>query len=230
MKVIFRQTMALASWLLVLAAAQAHFVFVVPGKDAMTATVVLSEDLSPDEAVMIEPLSKIKLSAIVGNGREIALSPVVAGHHLEVRLPGKETTTLRGNVTWGVMERTGVKPFLIVYHPKAILSGSGFPAQADKAGQRLEIVPENKDGKTRFQLLFNGKPVPEASGSLFVPGAEEAKLTTDKDGFTPACKVAGRYHLWLRHKEPVAGQFNGKKFDETRHYATLVANAASGAE
>jgi hypothetical protein len=43
-----------------------------------------------------------------------------------------------------------------------------------------------------------------------------------KDGYTQAYPAKGRYGAWARDTVAKQGEFGGKKYDETRHYATLV--------
>jgi uncharacterized GH25 family protein len=54
----------------------------------------------------------------------------------------------------------------------------------------------------------------------------KAKLTTDAKGLTPPIGEAGRYGAWARFTEAKAGEIDGKKYTETRHYATLVFDVA----
>ena len=113
-------------------------------------------------------------------------------------------------------------PALIVYHPKFVAAGvTGKEATVgDKCP--LEIVPATVGGKTRFQLLAAGKPVENAEGSLTRPDGKKEALKTDKDGFTAAFEPTGRYAATLRHTEAKAGEYEGKKYAEAKHYATLV--------
>ena len=85
-------------------------------------------------------------------------------------------------------------------------------------------MPVTADGKTKFQLLLVGKPVADAEGSVLKPDGTKEKVKTDKDGFTPAFDATGRYAVWLRHTEAKAGEHDGKKYEEIKHYATLVAD------
>ena len=77
-------------------------------------------------------------------------------------------------------------------------------------------------GKTQFRLLSKNKPVADGVGGLLLPDGKKARVKTDKDGYTPAYEMAGRYGVFLRMTETKSGEHGGKKYEEIRHYATLV--------
>ncbi|MGL6096020.1 MAG: Kelch repeat-containing protein, partial [Fimbriiglobus sp.] len=47
----------------------------------------------------------------------------------------------------------------------------------------------------------------------------------DTDGNTAGFAGAGRFAVFAKHTEPKAGEHDGKKYEEVRHYATLVVTA-----
>lgn len=203
------------------ALAAAHFVYVVPAKDGQTATVVLSENLDPDDAITMERVTKIKLAARDGDGKDTAVEHKAEAHSLTATVPAK-TKVLFGTVVYGMLSRQGVKPALLVYHPKAILDGCD--AKTATLGEKavIELVPVTADGKTAFALHAAGKPLADVEVNVLHPGGKTAKLKTDKDGKTVGVPAAGRYALWARTIDTTAGEHEGKKYEETRHYATLV--------
>ena len=199
----------------------AHFVYVVPAKDAKSVVIVFSDSLDPDENVPVEKIAGLKLTARA-NGKDAAVECKAGKHELTATLPAG-TTLAFGTVTYGLTTK-GDKPSLLVYHPKAVLGGAtGKDATAGEPAV-LEVVPVSAGGKVKFQLLAAGKPVADAEGSVLLPDGKKEKLTTDKDGCTAAFAGAGRYAVWLRHTVAKAGESDGKKYDEVKHYATLVAD------
>ena len=113
-----------------------------------------------------------------------------------------------------------------MYYPKTVFGGlADEPVGGPLA---VEIVTAGGPGKTRFRVLHNGKPAADAEVSVTLPAAktgekaEKKAVKTDKDGLTPAFEAAGRYGLNARVTEAKAGEAAGKKYEETRHYATLV--------
>ena len=76
-------------------------------------------------------------------------------------------------------------------------------------------------------MLAKGKPVADAEVTVLLPGDERKKVVTDKAGYTPVFEAAGRYGVWARHFETVSGESGGQKYEEVRHYATLVVDAGT---
>ena len=62
----------------------------------------------------------------------------------------------------------------------------------------------------------------DAEVTVLLPGEGKKAAKTDKDGYTPAYDAKGRYGVFARVTEAKAGEHAGKKYDETRFYATLV--------
>lgn len=205
--------------------ADAHFVFVVPAKDAKSVTVVFSDDLEPDEAVDIGKVAGLKLTARFAGGKAAPVECKADKHHLTAEVGQADPQCVFGTVTYGLMSRKDAKPTLLVYHPKAVFAGCDPKLAVIGETAALEVVPEASAGKTRFRLLALGKPVAAAEGSVLLPDGKKEKVTTDKDGFTAAFDQGGRYAVWLRQVEAKAGEHDGKKYEEVRHYATLVADA-----
>lgn len=210
----------------VAATAQAHFVYVVPAKDAKAATVVFSDSLEPDEDVPIAKVAALKLTARAG-GKDVAAEHKTAEHSLAVTLPA-DCTLIYGTVTYGLYGKD--KPGLLVYHPKAVFGGA--TGKEATAGEKAvaEVVPVADGGKVKFQFLVGGKPAAEAEGSVTLPDGKKEKVKTDKDGFTAAFDAAGRYAVYLKHVEAKADEHDGKKYEQVTHYATLVADTPAKAK
>jgi N-acetylneuraminic acid mutarotase len=64
--------------------------------------------------------------------------------------------------------------------------------------------------------------VADAEVTLFKPDDTKVKLKTDQDGRTEPIPGVGRYAAWARTTETKAGELDGHKYEEIRHYATLV--------
>jgi uncharacterized GH25 family protein len=214
-----RLLLTLAAVVATAAVSVAHFVYVVPAKDGKSVVVVFSDSLDPDENVPVEKIAGLKLTART-NGKDAAVECKADKHSLTANFP-EGTTLAFGTVTYGLLAK-GDKPSLLVYHPKAVLGGA--TAKAATVGEKaaLEVVPVTTDGKTKFRLLAGGKPVADAEGSVLLPDGKKETLKTDADGHTAAFAGAGQFAVWLRHTEAKAGEIDGKKYDEVKHYATLV--------
>jgi uncharacterized GH25 family protein len=202
------------------AAARAHFVFVVPQPDGKSVRVVFSEELEPDPGVDIGKAAGLKLTARLADGRAAPVALKAAEDHLAGELPAG-AGLVSGRLDYGVLEKGGGKPFLLVYHPKAVLAGADPKAAAPGGAAPVEIVPAF-GGKPAFRVLAAGKPAAGVEVNVLLPDGGKKKVTTGPDGATPGFDAPGRYGAWARHTEAEAGELGGKKYAEVRHYATLV--------
>jgi uncharacterized GH25 family protein len=208
------------------AAAHGHFVFVVPAADGATAQVVFSDSLDPDDGVDIAKVAGLKLTLRDATGKDAALSHTTGKDVLDVPLPGSGPRVVFGSVGYGVLARGDDKPYLLTYHPKAVVGGAGEKAATLGEKSPAELVPVAAGGQLRFKFLAAGKPVADAEVNVLKPDGSKAKVKTDKDGLTGAVDGAGRYGAWARVAAAKAGEFGGKKYEEVRHYATLVVDVA----
>jgi uncharacterized GH25 family protein len=219
-----RTTLAAIAVLGSLAAAQAHFVFVIPdAKDASKVVVVMSDELAPDENVSIDKVKGLVLTCRDAGGKDIPVPHAAGKHELTATLPGSGPRIVFGSVNYGVMQKGEGRPFLLAYHPKAVIG----PVAADKLviGERslpAELVPVAAGSELRFRFLAAGKAVADAEVTVLTPDGKSAKVKTDAAGHTPGFGAAGRYGAWAKHVVAAGGELGGKKYDEVRHYATLV--------
>ncbi|QJX00843.1 DUF4198 domain-containing protein [Frigoriglobus tundricola] len=204
--------------------AHAHFVFVVPdSKDPARAVVVFSEDLEVDENVSMDKVSGLKLTCRDGAGKDTAVGHKTGKHELTATVPGTGPRVVFGSVHYGVLQKGDAKPYLLAYHPKAIIGA--VPADKVVIGDKVlpvELVPVASGSDVRFRFLAAGKPVADAEVTVLKPDGGKTKTKTNTDGLTEAFAEKGRYGAWARTVVAGAGELGGKKYDETRHYATLV--------
>ena len=213
-----RFSVAAIAVLVSVAAATAHMVLIVPQPDGKSAFVVFSDTLEPDENVKIDKIAALKLNARVGD-KTVPVNAKLGEHKLTVEWPAA-TKLVYGTVTYGISGKA-TPASLLVYHPKAVLTGTG--EQATVGSEALvEIVPVSAAGKTRFQVLTAGKPLAGSEGTITLPDGKKEKVTTDKDGFTKSFDVVGRYAAYFKFVETKEGEHLGVKYAEVRHYATLV--------
>lgn len=220
----YRMIGAAVIGLFAVGAANGHFPFVVPDDKGESAKVVFSDNLEPDTNVKIEKIGGTKLTLRDANGKESALEWKQGDGFYAVNIPGRGDRVVYGVTDYGVLQKGDAKPFRLIYYPKATIGSAAAKPVGEKLG--LEVVAEPAAGKVRFKVLAAGKPVVESEVSVMVPGAEKKAVKTDKDGYTPTFDAAGRYGVYAKHVDAKAGEHAGKKFDETRHYATLVCDVA----
>jgi hypothetical protein len=219
----FRTLGALVVGLVAVAAAQAHFPFVVPDDKGQSAKVVFSDGLEPDVNVNIEKIANTKLTLRDAAGKESALEWKKGEGFYAVNVPGTGDRVVYGTTDYGVLQKGDSKPFKLMYYPKAVI---GAPAAALGEKAALDVVAEGGSAKVRFRVLAAGKPVADSEVTVMLPGGTKKAVATDKEGFTPPFEGGGRYAVYAKLIEPKAGEHNGKKFDEIRHYATLVCDVA----
>jgi uncharacterized GH25 family protein len=226
---VLRLTLAAAAVCGTLAAAQAHFVFVVPdAKDSSKVVVVLSEDLSPDENVSADRLKALTLTCRDAGGKDVSVPFTAGKHELTATLPGAGPRVVFGSLNYGVMQKGEGKAYLLAYHPKAVIGA--VPAEKLTVGEKavpVELVPVAAGSEVRFKFLAAGRPVADAEVTVHDPAGKSAKVKTDPTGHTPGFPAAGRYGLWAKHVVPGGGEHGGKKYEEARHYATLVVDLAA---
>nr|WP_321473297.1 hypothetical protein [uncultured Paludibaculum sp.] len=218
------------AWTAALAAtvsmAQAHFVFVVPDAGGGKAKVILGETLEPDKDINVKLIGGTRLSLRSLDGRENPLTLTLAERAYEVTLGGQGLRVVHGVTDFGVTQRGTSKAHILIYHPKTIV-GDAFDARSVVGGDTpVEIVPVGRPGALQLKLLAHGKPLPDAEVTVLLPGGGEKKVKTDASGLTEVFTPTGRYGAWARFWEPGTGDRDGKKYEELRHYATLVFDAA----
>jgi uncharacterized GH25 family protein len=210
--------------LVVLAAvsvSRAHFPFIVPDKDGMSAKVVFSDTLEPDTKVEIEKIANTKLTLRDSTGKESALEWKKGDGFYSLRIPGSGMRVVHGVTDYGVLQKGDTKPYKLTYYSKAVI-GAATAKEATNGKLPLEVVAAGSSGKVKFQVLAGGKGLPESEVTVTLPDGSKKSAKTDKEGFTPEYDAAGRYAVIAKLIEAKPGEHAGKKYDEARSYATLV--------
>lgn len=222
-----RSLFSVAAAALLAAPLLGHFVYVVPQK-GNEVIVVFSDSLDPDEAVSIEKIAAIELIARDEAGVDSAVKATVDKASLKAAVPSG-TRLVYGSHTYDVLQKGETPPYRLNYHPKAIL-GDAF-AKGTAVGKTvgklpIEVLVVGKPGAVQFQAIAKGKPLSGIEMSIYPPGAGKKKVTTDAEGLSPAFAETGRFYLWTRAIDPTAGELKGKKYTETKNYATLVVDVS----
>jgi len=218
----------LATFLALLAAcvAQAHFTFVVPQQGGASAKVFLSENIIPDGSVDVGLIADTKLWVRDAHGDEAPLSLSRDGGVLTTPLPGSGARVIRGLTDLGVMNRG--KAHLLLYYPKTIVGDAFDPKMRVGEDAVVELVPVGRSGDFKLLLLGRGKPVADAEITVMQPDGSEEVFTTDAGGHTQSFNQKGRHSAWARFWEDTPGERDGQKYEQVRHYATLVFDTDPG--
>lgn len=201
--------------LMLAAPVRGHFVFAVPADDGKTLKVVFSETLEVDDRVGLGPVAGLKLTARSASGADTPLKLKAHDHHLTARLPAGRV--IFGSLDYGVMARGG-QSLMLKYHVKLQL---GMEA-AGPVGQPAELTAERTPAGLVFRAWLHGKPAARMDVTILTPTGDGEKATTGDDGRTRAFAAPGRYGAWARVVEESAGEYQGQKFAQVRHYPTIV--------
>ena len=220
----FRACMFIVIFLAATAQCHAHFVFVLPVEGGKSIRVVLSDKPAPDASVAIKIIESTKLMFRM-DGKDTPLKLDTADSYLSANIPSGGVRVVHGVTEYGVVRKGESKPFLLSYHPKAII-GDPFSRDA-RIGKEaaIEIVAVREGTKVKFLVLASGKALSGAEVILRRPNAEKTEtLETDDTGHTPSFEQIGRFAVVARKLDTISGELDGKKYEEVRRYATLVAD------
>lgn len=102
---------------------------------------------------------------------------------------------------------------------------SGYEAQQPK--NTLDIVPNGAPRK--FKLFFRGQPLAKTKLTLVAPNGWQKPLQSNENGeFEVETLWRGDYVIEVAHKEAVAGEFNGDKYDNISFTSTLTFTQKKG--
>jgi len=223
-----RSFLALLALAVGTAAAQAHFVYIVPAKDGKTAKVVFSDSLEADDAVSIDKIAPLNLTGRTAEVKDTAVELKKGEHCLNATIAG-EPKVVFGSVNYGLSTK-GDRPYLLVYHPKVVFAGCDEKIATLGEKAPVELVPVIAAGSLRFKVLVAGKPAAAVEVNILKPDGEKAKLKSESDGLTAKLDGVGRYAAWAKVTEPKEGEWAGKKYSEIRQYATLVVDVVAEAK
>lgn len=130
---------------------------------------------------------------------------------------------------YGVLDRgeQGRGVFQLIYHVK---SAKTLAAAGQSAKMPIEImVSRHSSSEVKAKVLWNGKPLADAEVIYGCQKAKEFTTKTDAKGESILSGILPNKTLFVRSfaSEQKSGEFEGKKFDLIRHYATLTAPTGS---
>ena len=220
--------------ILVPAAAQAHHIWIIPDRpDGPKATAVFGDTLAPQSPDLLKKIAHTRLFVREASGNEELVEWTKGEDSFALEVSGAGPRVVGGTCVYGVESmdhrlHKRVEPYLLVYHPKTVLG----PCTGQKPWERLplEILAEVSGEKVHLRVLFRGKPAPRAEMFVLADGQEKVELKTDDEGrATLEVKRPGTYGFRTRQIEAKGGEYRGKKYAETRHYASLVLPVGTGA-
>ncbi len=205
----------------------AHFSFIIPSEDSLSAKIIMAETLDDTESISVRFLGDMTLYQKSRRGDVAVLrTKPIDDKTLQVESRGEGTRVIYGKADLGVMER-GSTPHHLIYHPKSIIGNPYDDATRLDDASPIELIPvlASTDGQFRLQLVVSGAPKPESEVTMIFPDGTVEVVVTDQDGMTTSFEASGRYAAWARHWDETPGVLNGKMFQQVRHYATIVLDA-----
>lgn len=197
--------------------ARAHFPWIrlEPGADQTPrARVVFNELPEVGEPDLSAKVAKLTLQA---DGQPLeALSPAEGGGHA-TNLGPKCPAIVEGSIDYGILNREGQPPYLLVYSARA----QTRPEEAPASRSGLALLWVKAGERPVVQATWQGKPLADAAILVLPDEGEEAEVKTDAEG-RATLPAAGASALRVKHVEPKAGEHDGKPYQEVRHYATLT--------
>lgn len=206
---------------------RAHFVFLLPSKNAKQVDLLMSEDLTPDVDLAGLTADQVHLNVWTAAPEPTPLKFEAHGDVWTAPLTADYARSIEGTVQWGVTQRGQGPAFQLVYHPAAIIGDPFQPTDLAQERGPIAIIPQGTPGNLRFKVLVEGKPQKGAEVNLVLPSGSKKKVVTDDAGLTESFSDSGRFGAWARHFEEQEGEFGGKRYTQVRHYATLVIDVGS---
>lgn len=215
-----RLALLAAGLLLIPQVASAHFLWITVEPSAKspsnaTVQVFLNETPEPGGPEFLKFVRDVKPTV---DGQALA---VTTGEEAVVgRWVGKLPQTIDAARDLGIRSKGDVS-YRLHYTARA---QAGPAAPEDKeTGDKLRVRLVTKDGKNFAQVLFDGKPAPKARIKVYPAEGDAKEITADEQGLATVDGLAeGKTALWANTADGKAGEENGKKYSETRYYATLT--------
>lgn len=215
------------------AAAHAHFPWIVltPQEHPTRASVYFGETAAPDDPELLDKIAKSDvyfLSGFRGEPKKVDLTKADDALVAEVG-EGQTPTAAALQIEYGVISRGG-QSFLLKYYAKSypsVLPGT-WRELAKSDILPFEITPRADGPQTVLHVTWQGKPAAAAEVTVWGPGLKEDIKGVTDDAGDFRCELAdnGLYSIRAKLVEKSAGEREGQKFEEIRHYTTLSLNYA----
>ena len=210
---------------LLMTRAEAHFLFIRIGGQAEAGRqvdVFFSEIARAGDPLFVPRVSHTKLwmQTTPGKFQPLVVRPLP--DRLRSRLSARGAVFVSGECTWGVLTRD--VPYLLRYFPGAI-HGNAKTLNSLKPRPKvpLQIIPTVHKDRIEMVVLADGKPFPGALFTTVDDDLVNEELKADKNGrvvFRP--DTEGHFCVYTKRVTPGKGTHGGKKYTETRDFATLA--------
>jgi len=224
-------TLACAALLFVASPVRAHFLWVGVAPDAEgtpSAQVWFGETAGPGEAHLIDRVAHTKAWWSAAGQPSQKLSFVEHREGDEGALIATHRPEGPGSVeavcVYGVYQ-PGDSAFLLRYYAK-FLEATDEQLRHFAAAKHLplDIVPKRQHGRIMLNVTWNGKPAVADQVEVVAtgPDGEEVEVDDTAKGFRFAPESAGLYAIRARLAEDIAGEHQGKAYEQQLNYCTLA--------
>jgi hypothetical protein len=207
--------------------ARAHFLFariLPPAEGGRFVEVYFSELAEAGDPRFIAKVAHTQLWLQAAPGKLEPLMLHKADDRLRGYLPANGSIMVVGVCPYGVLGRDKQTPFLLRHFPKAL---AGRPEELNRLPVHgklaLEVAATFDGDVVHLTALKDGKPVPGAEFITVDRKLNNEKIVAGADG-KATWKPTGRgvYSIYTRDTRKLAGDFNGKKYEEIRDFATVA--------
>ena len=206
--------------------APAHYLFLLPGDNGHPPQLVWNDGPTPEPMVGLETASAGRFTAIDGQGKSVPVTPKPGGEGwLGFDGLPPDAREVVGTVEYGVVMRGQPEPALVVHHAKAVLNPvtPGAAVTARPEAMPVDLTPVPQPGGIAFRLTVGGKKAASVDVLVLLPQEKRFRaVRTDAEGLTPAFDRTGKYAVRALVTEAKAGEFRGRKYEQVRHYPTVV--------
>ena len=220
-----RLLLSLGFTFLLTASADAHFLFIRIGEHAEAGRqvdVFFSEIAQAGDPRFVPRIAHAKLWMQTTPGKFQPLQVRKLPDRLRSRLPADGAVAVSGECTWGVLTRD--VPFLLRYFPVAIHGDAKIlNTLRPRPKIPLQITAVVHEDRIEMVALADGKPMPGAMFTTVDDDLVNEELKADKNGrvvFRPDSH--GHFCVYTKRVIPGEGTHDGKKYTETRDFATLA--------
>ncbi len=209
--------------------ASAHFLWVKTiEQDGKTQAFLMFGENTADEAYHFpEKLAGVKLSRRTPDGKiaELPTEKIETEDRVGfvAPIPADQPCVLETTARYGIYGNS-----LLTYYTKHVhaTSNEGLKEAGPSKALKLDVIPSSVDGKLQLTVLWEGKPLADATVTLAVPDGDPIEEKTNEKGivtFTP--EKSGTLGILANFTEKDAkGDFNGKAYTSAANYASLTLN------
>jgi len=229
-----RGLLSLVMLVLLSSMARAHFIWIVPDKDGKAVQVVFSDTPKPDDPKLLPKIAKTEVFARGERDKPVTVKWTEGKDAYQVMVPDAKTA-ITAICNYGVVEKGKGEPFLLKYSATALVRpGLGMDLSPRPDGMELtaSYLPARSEAGEGLLIVvgFRGKPLADAEVLLVPAEGETKEVKSNEQGYAPFGLLKdlkpGVYGVRVRHVEAKAGEHDGKKYKEIRHYTTLTFRVA----